>query len=509
MNLSLAFAVLMHLAVASFTGLTADEAHYLLYAQFLDWSYFDHPPLVGWIQAPLIALTDSVLIIRLLPQLIWLVCAWLIYRITQDLNQDKRTAFLAVTLFCLSPVLHIHGIALLPDTLLCLFTLLASRLSLRLVKSIGASHKDNERKPNIDLATTDLHKWALLGFLLGLAGLSKYSAVFLAAGLAIFFLALLKGRIPLLGIALATLIGSLVVSPVLFWNATQDWISFRYQGGHVSGGTWRPEMVLGFLVAQCLAFGPITVWGLASFWQRRENLLINARYAWLLATFFVPLLLLAYLAGGGRSLPYWTSPAWVMALPFAAIGLLSTQEQLTTTKSKSVPVLVITFAVTQVTLIGWVTASLILGRPAGLAIGTEQPSSIIQGAQSEVSSPGKASNPFADVHGWEQLGNLVTSVSKETGVNTLAIGNWTLASRLSWYARPLPVWVTDSRFDQFDIWIQKPPIGTPVLFVRWSEMPSAVGSGKINGCKLVDEVNIQHFGKNLSYFSLSICRVAH
>jgi len=36
------------------------------------------------------------------------------------------------------------------------------------------------------------------------------------------------------------------------------------------------------------------------------------------------------------------------------------------------------------------------------------------------------------------------------------VPNWSLASRLAWYARPLPVQVPDERFDQFDLWFGSP-----------------------------------------------------
>ncbi|HXY62589.1 MAG TPA: hypothetical protein VEJ22_06615, partial [Nitrospirota bacterium] len=42
---------ILRLAVAPTFGLGTDEAHYVLYARFLDLSYFDHPPLVGWTHA--------------------------------------------------------------------------------------------------------------------------------------------------------------------------------------------------------------------------------------------------------------------------------------------------------------------------------------------------------------------------------------------------------------------------------------------------------------------------
>ena len=46
----------LHFALGWVLGLSGDEAHYALYGANLALSYYDHPPLVGWIQAPLVAL---------------------------------------------------------------------------------------------------------------------------------------------------------------------------------------------------------------------------------------------------------------------------------------------------------------------------------------------------------------------------------------------------------------------------------------------------------------------
>ncbi len=49
-------------AVALTFGLGTDESHYVLYAKFLGLSYFDYPPLVGWIQALLFSSSSSTII---------------------------------------------------------------------------------------------------------------------------------------------------------------------------------------------------------------------------------------------------------------------------------------------------------------------------------------------------------------------------------------------------------------------------------------------------------------
>lgn len=504
---ALTIAILVHAILASATGLTGDEAHYLLYAKFLDWSYFDHPPLVGWLQAPVLALTDSVALIRLVPQLIWLCCAWLIYCITRELSREESAPRVSVVLFCLSPILHIHGIALLPDTLLCLFSLLAVLSALHISKR--SNMKGGAECVRIDRLPPSSWHWALLGLILGFAGLSKYSAVFLALGLFIYILAAHKRPLPITGILIMLAVGLCTASPVFVWNAANDWISFKYQGGHVAGGAWRPEMVLVFFLTQVLVFGPITTWGLIQLWRNQGTGLVSLRSAWLLSTFFLPLLVLAYLAGGGRSLPYWTSPAWVIALPFAAIGLCNGPQRVGSFRSKATHGGKVTLIFLQLLLVAWAGLSLIIGRPATLSLAHDIASEERAAIESTniTQTLRKPPNPFADVHGWDQLGQSIKVLAEETNTSTLAIGNWTLASRLGWYAWPLPVWVVDSRFDQFDLWTQRPKAGEPVLFVHWSEMPSAGPSKDLSNCQLIQRVSVLHLGNNISLFEISRCLV--
>ena len=64
---------LIHVFFGFYLDFSVDEAHYALYGLHLDWSYFDHPPLVGWIQALPINFEFSVGFIRLfIPEVICL-----------------------------------------------------------------------------------------------------------------------------------------------------------------------------------------------------------------------------------------------------------------------------------------------------------------------------------------------------------------------------------------------------------------------------------------------------
>ncbi|MFZ2326980.1 MAG: hypothetical protein WAW73_08680, partial [Rhodoferax sp.] len=84
--LLLALACAVHFVLGASLGLSVDEAHYALYATHLDWSYFDHPPLVGWVQWPLVALDAPTWLLRLVPQALWLGTALLVHGLAERLQ---------------------------------------------------------------------------------------------------------------------------------------------------------------------------------------------------------------------------------------------------------------------------------------------------------------------------------------------------------------------------------------------------------------------------------------
>jgi len=71
--ISLLLVTVIHFVFGFILGLSVDEAHYALYALHPDLSYFDHPPLVGWLQILPVKLNWTDGWIRLVPELIWLI----------------------------------------------------------------------------------------------------------------------------------------------------------------------------------------------------------------------------------------------------------------------------------------------------------------------------------------------------------------------------------------------------------------------------------------------------
>ena len=97
------------------------------------WSYFDHPPLVGWIQWPLVSLDASTGVLRLVPELLWLISCALVFIVTTELQrflQSKASnttsvlppigssSLAAVLLVIAAPLPHVLSVGLLPDSIL-------------------------------------------------------------------------------------------------------------------------------------------------------------------------------------------------------------------------------------------------------------------------------------------------------------------------------------------------------------------------------------------------------
>lgn len=479
--LLLVIGLVIHFAFGWLLTLSVDEAHYAYYAFRLDWSYFDHPPLVGWAQWPLVAIGAPDGLIRLVPQLLWLAACLQAYQLTRQLCAHKDFAdhhaihadlagLWAVGLILLAPVMHVLAVGLLPDTLLMVITLAIMQACLTLCDPTQAERV----KP-----------WVWLGLLLGLAGLAKYTAVFPALAVTILLgMRLGPGLLKRPGPWLALVIGAILVAPVFYWNATHDWISFLYQINHGAGGTWKLRRFLAFFGIQIISYGPLMALGAiwAFVWAYKHP---NRLQFGLMLFYLVPFAVTAYLSGGGGSLPHWTAPAWLAITPFAAMAIASRW---------------LGPAQRLIRMLAWFQGLVCLGAFVMLF------SAGIPGISQ--SDPLGKKNPIADLWGWDQAGQTAVDLSEKLNIQTLTVRNWTMASRLAWYARPMPVVVLDRRFDQFDLWFGEMKPGSDALFVNWSQMPFAlpVQPEQFRSCAQVDQLDINRLGRLIAEFSFFHCQ---
>jgi hypothetical protein len=499
----LGLCLLWHLVVGAAFHLSPDEAHYALYASRLAWSYYDHPPLVGWVQLPAVWAGAHDLGLRVMPLLCWVLSAVGLVSLTQawsdpaaaqarphQVDRLSGAAWMVLILWALAPLPQLLGLALVPDTLLMPLVCVLMGLVWRL------SHAEAGKNTRV---------WCLLGLVLGLAGLAKYTAVLLGLGALAALswahgLAMWRSRGPWLALALALA----AQTPVLAWNAAHDWGSFAYQFGHASGGgSWRAWRPPAYALAQLGVYGVLPLMGLLVACvnlpnsQQAEAAAGARRHVSvgiLSMCFGLPTLLLCIvLSGRAATLPHWTAPAWVALLPFAAMGCnaLWLRRRAAVTAAGALQLLLM-LAMSGLLLFGGV------GRETG-AQATSPP-----GVKA-----GKApTNPVADLYGWDDAARQAAALARAHGVSTLAVMNWSLASRIAWYARPLPVKVVDRHRGQFDLWFGALKPGDDVVLIDWSLMTRAPpeGPGQFSSCRLLGQQEVRHLGGQLAHFSFLLCR---
>lgn len=482
LSMSVFLGLIIHFIFGFILGLSVDEAHYALYGLYLDWSYFDHPPLVGWIQALPVHWNWYPGWLRLIPEALWLggllisleIAQILLdrYRGSFDYVSPKAVMFWTALIIVLAPILHVLGVGLLPDTLLLFLVPCMVLITLRL------DDKLNKRQPQ------DILLWISLGFVLGLAGLAKYTALFFALCIPVCLIAWHGSKIfrrP--GLYLCLVIAGVLIFPVIYWNYQNDWISFVYQLGHGTGGEWKFKRVLTFFLNQFLCYGPLIIMGLAWRWRKQ----LPGSFA-LGSFFYIPFILFAYFSGGGGSLPHWTAPAWLTLAPMAGIGLAQAWDA------------------GRRFWIGLVASVQLMICVLGFTL-------LFFGGIPSISMDhawGKK-NPIADLYGWEDAGNRMRELSVQYEVDQLAVQNWTLGSRLAWYAKPLKVHVLDQRVDQFDLWFGPLPIGSNALLLNWSQMSyiDPVSDQGFESCEIVDTQAVSRMGRNIAQFDFLLCKNWH
>jgi 4-amino-4-deoxy-L-arabinose transferase-like glycosyltransferase len=466
---------IVRLLVGSTTGLSVDEAHYALYGLHLDWSYFDHPPMIGWLQALVLPFSESTFALRVIPVFLFASTGMVLYRLTRNLfpQESPWIAFISVLLLQSGMMFQLIGIAMLPDTPLLLLGLLV----------LLVLHRA--------LTTAQSRYWLVLGLLLGLAGLSKYTAVTLVLTVLVA-LAFTRQWRQLRSPApwLAMLISALTIMPILYWNACHDWMSFAYQLHHGTGNLqWQSSSFLLSEAAQLLAYGfaVIVFCAVALIAAVRDNKETGVRYC--LALSLPVLLLFGWNAGYVATLPHWTSLGWAALLPLAARWLYQHWHQ-------------------RLVRIGFYLAmcySVILMA----VLFSEMISPRLPFADNQY--------PMQDLFGWQEAARHAETLRAEMPassevVPTLFTENWTHASRLAWYARPTPVVVLDARNDQFDLWFGSPQKGANGILVLWPDAdarPATGGAGQFAYCSLRDKLPIISNGHLLSTFTFYACHDFH
>ncbi|HTZ66913.1 MAG TPA: glycosyltransferase family 39 protein [Roseiarcus sp.] len=301
------------LAFAFSLGLGIDESYTIALSRRLALSYFDHPPLHLWI-AHFTALAVGENVVARAPFVaLFFATGWIAYRLTSGLF-DSQAALIALFALNVTPFFFASaGSWIVPDGPLLFGLVLAAFAAARLFFA------------ELDDDASAWRLWLVAGAALGLAGLSKYSAVLSACGLAAFVIVSPNQRHWLKHPApyAAAIVAVAMTTPVVLWNARHGWASFEFQAGRgAPEGGLRPAQLASMVLGQIgflspWIFAPLVA-GLASAIRQRAD----ERHLFLLCLSLPPIAFFTVTPlWGGRGQPHWTMPGWFFAFPLMGVWL--------------------------------------------------------------------------------------------------------------------------------------------------------------------------------------------
>ena len=301
--------------IAANIELGNDEVYYRLYALYPDWSHFDHPLMVGWVIQffSLNLLFDSEFFLRLGSIVFGAINIWLMFRIGTTIK-NERTGFYASFLYVGSIYATvITGIFILPDTPLSLFWLLGIYL---MVKTLPEGPENKRSRINI----------VVLGFVLGLGMLSKYTTVFLWLGVGFFILIYKREWFKSASLYIALFISLICVLTVLIWNFQNDFISFTFHGSRVdvSGQGLNSDSFLREIAGEFFYNNPINffliILAIVSIIEGKLRVAKPYIRLILLSTFPLIFIFLGF-SFFRDTLPHWSAPAYTTLIVLAAAWL--------------------------------------------------------------------------------------------------------------------------------------------------------------------------------------------
>jgi 4-amino-4-deoxy-L-arabinose transferase-like glycosyltransferase len=322
-------AALVRLAIASAVPLVPDEAYYWEWSRRLAAGYFDHPPAIALlIRVGTAVFGDTPFGVRVGSNLAGFAATAAGVALAERIGGGGVAAWRAALMVVAMPLAGIGLLLATPDVpLLCASAVALWAVDHAITPVEITPERAGTHETQRDVAGGRRKRggsvawWVVAGMAIGVAMDAKYSAVLVAAGVALACAAhpALRRQWGTPGPYLAVLAAGLVALPVLAWNASHDWISVQFQlhhglgGGAAGGSTLARELNL--FGAQAALVSPILfalqVWAVA-----RALALGSSPRAFLLATVAAAIIVFFAWSARTRVSPNWLAPA---VLPSAVL----------------------------------------------------------------------------------------------------------------------------------------------------------------------------------------------
>lgn len=272
--------------------LHADEAYYWMYSRFLDWGYFDHPPMV----ALFIRIGDSIGHNEFCMRLITIIASSTsIYILWLILKRYAVSAMVFILVVAGMLILHIYGFTTTPDAPLFFFAVLFYYFYQR--------YLDDD---NWWLAT-------VLGVVIACMFYSKYHAVLLVAFTVISNIKLFKRPSFwfIAGLAVVLYI------PHILWQINHGFPSVNYHLYERAVKVYNPENSYLYVPGQLLMAGPIIGWFL--FYSAYTIKIKDAFIRCLLVNGIGTTAFFFFATFRGEAQPHWTLIAFAPLIMLALI----------------------------------------------------------------------------------------------------------------------------------------------------------------------------------------------
>ena len=430
---------IFRLIYARLLPLSADEAYFWQWSRHLDLSYYEHPPMTGIVVALFTLFKSTLLTIRLGPIVLVLGTTILVYFLAKEMFQDERVAFWSGLLVNIAPVFAVGAIITTTDAPLGIFWM----LTLYFVYKAISSQKR--------------YWWWLSGLALGFSFLTKFISIFIPVSVFLFLLFSKEKRKWLTRKEpyLALILSLLVFSPVIIWNASRGWVTFKYNLGmrYISSDTsLKFRYFLEYFGGQAFILSPFLFIGcmagiINSAYRGFKN--NDDKSLFLFFTSIVVLLMFGIYSWFDRVAPHWVACGYLTAFIAATVLFLGRERK---KFYRTIWIALVSFSVFMTAFVHAVPI---------------YPKILTSIVNSEKGGP-KRLRVF--LSGWmKDLGEKVSSIKKEMTEDTFILcRGYALASYVAFY--------TDGQCETYSIG-QTTPHGHSYRY--WSDFDSLIGKDAI------------------------------
>ncbi|MBI4920315.1 MAG: glycosyltransferase family 39 protein [Devosia nanyangense] len=392
-----------------------DEAYYWMWGQKLGWSYFDHPPLHAWLLHLMgLVFGWNLFSLRVLTWLTLGGTLWIFWLWSRRLKPDDPAAWFrpSAAIYLGSPLFFLMSSVAFHDHLLIFLSIASAHLFLVFAEKWEESGR----------GVGWLYGAAAL---LGLAVLTKYNGVLVGIGVAVFFVAhrplRTAFRSPHLYLAAALSIA--IQAPVLWWNVTEGFASYKFHLSERWGGNlfrFTPLNVVEFLALAFVVVSPFLFPAIVAMVRRPLGIPFADRARTLaLSVFTVSTLAMLFLSMFVEVFFYWNIVAFLLLMPLLAGWM----------RRRWVMVLHVAF--------GGIVA-------LGFAVNTS------------IVPLGNLVNRYdwtiSSIFGWPAVAERVEALAREHDVGFIAATRYTTAAQLGYALRDAEVTAIADRHDQYDFW---------------------------------------------------------